>query len=388
MKEKMIGVLPLGAYTSQEWFDKEMKNIFSNSWQFAGLVEDVANAGDYITVQAGLNNIFIMRSHTMEIKAYHNVCRHRGTQLLQAKGTKLKVITCPYHDWVYDVQGNLISVPEKEAEFPDLKHPLKECGLNLHEAKVGVFKGMLFVHPDKNAKPLSQYFEEVEPFLGPHKVEELVEYSERDGAPFYSKIIEANWKIIVENYIDHYHLSHLHKNTLNMYNHKKAKFGWAGKHYWFYEPLVPKYAADVNKISPFPLIDSIPENQIGAYVPWFFPNIGISESESSWSTFHVEPISPTKTKVTIRTKVMNVDEAQWNNQYQKASVHPFWEKYEETETDSSPLQSGDFMKEDVYVCEQMQKSLQSPYFSVGKMAVKGEKAILQFQEHVLSFLSE
>jgi Rieske 2Fe-2S family protein len=388
--KKTIYQLPIEAYTSQEWLDLELKSIFSKTWQFAGLVEDVSKPGDFITVQTGLNNIFVMMGHDLKIRAFHNICRHRGTQLLRSVGKNQKAITCPYHDWVYDVTGNLISIPELNTEFPNLSHPLKDCGLNLHQASVDVFKGMLFVHPDSNPISLSTYFADVEPFLGPHKVEELVEYTEEPGKPFYSEIIHANWKIIVDNYIDHYHLSHLHKNTLNMYDHKNARFGWAGPHYWFYERLVPEYEKDAANLSPYVLIDSVPENQIGAYVPWFFPNIGISEAEGTWSTFHVQPLAPNKTLVTIRTKTMNVSDTKATEQYIKSGLNEFWKKYEtKLESDNlDPILSGDFMKEDIYACEQLQKSLKSPYFSIGAQAEKGEYAIEKFQTIIKEWIEK
>ena len=106
-------ILPVEAYTSQEWYDKEQELIFGNTWQFAGLVEDIQDAGDYITVQCGHQNIVIVKGSDQRLRAFHNLCRHRGTQLLRAVGKKQKAMTCPYHDWTYDLTGQLISVPEK-----------------------------------------------------------------------------------------------------------------------------------------------------------------------------------------------------------------------------------------------------------------------------------
>ncbi len=393
MGKKMMHDLPVEAYTSQEWFDLEMKEIFSKTWQFAGLIEDVQEPGDYISVQAGLNNIFIVKGRDGRLRAFHNMCRHRGTQLLRAVGKGKKAITCPYHDWTYDLEGNLISLPKQKEEFPELKGELHKCGLNLHEASVDIFKGMLFVHPNKNAPSIMEFFGEVEPYLGPHIVEELVEYKEKDETPFYTKEIQANWKIIVENYIDHYHLAHLHEGTLNMYDHAKAEFGWAGPHYWFYEPLIPAYAQDVKNASPQPLIDSVSEDKIGAYVPWLFPNIGITEGESAWNTFHVTPLAPDRTLVVIRSKMMNVSEWEFTKQYTKSSMSKVWQHYGnkgkyDGDPETDPMASGDFMLEDIYACEQQQKSLQSPFFSVGAQAQRGEFAIRKFQSVVKEWIEK
>jgi Rieske 2Fe-2S family protein len=389
--KQMMHALPVEAYTSQEWYDLEQKHLFSTTWQFAGFVEDVVNPGDYISVQAGLNNIFIVKGRDNRLRAFHNMCRHRGTQLLRAVGKTQKAITCPYHDWTYDLEGKLISIPKKEEEFPQLAgKELHKCDLNLHEASVDIFKGMLFVHPDKNAPSIMEFFGGVEPYLGPHIPEELIESPDEKGKPFYTKEIKANWKIIVENYIDHYHLAHLHEGTLDMYDHSKAVYGWEGPHYWFYEPLQADYRADVENAAPMPLIKAVPKENIGAYVPWLFPNIGLGENESAWSTFHAIPIAPDRTLVVIRSKVENASTWEFTKQATKSSMHSIWAKYGNKgkyEGDpSDPMASGDFMAEDIYACEQQQKSLQSPMFSVGAQAQKGEYAIRRFQEEVKKWM--
>ena len=392
--KKMMHALPVEAYTSQEWFDLEMKTVFSTTWQFAGLVEDVANPGDYVSVQAGLNNIFIVKGRDNRLRAFHNMCRHRGTQLLRAVGKNQKAITCPYHDWTYDLEGKLVSVPKKEEEFPDLcNKELHDCGLNLHEASVDIFKGMLFVHPDINAPNIMEFFGDVEPHLGPHVVEELVEYSENEGEAFYTKEIKANWKVIVENYIDHYHLAHLHEGTLNMYDHAKAEFGWKGSHYWFHEPLVSEYQNDIENASPQPLIKVNKSDNIRVFVPWLFPNIGISEGEAAWSTFHLTPLAPDRTLVVIRSKVERANEREFTKQFTKSSMSKVWQHFGNTgkyegNAENDPMASGDFMAEDVYACEQQQKSLSSPMFSVGARAQRGEYAVMRFQEEVKKWMKK
>lgn len=386
---RMMHALPVEAYTSEEWFHLEMKHIFSKTWQFAGLVEDVQNAGDYIAVQAGLNNIFIVKGRDNRLRAFHNICRHRGTQLIRAVGKDQKALTCPYHDWTYDLEGNLLSVPKQNEEFPELKDKkLHDCDLNLHEASVDIFKGMLFVHPDKNAPSIMEFFGEVEPYLGPHVPEELIEMEDA----VYDKVIHANWKIIAENYFDQYHLAYLHSNTLNMYDHANAEFGWIGPHYWFFERLIPEYEENLDSIAQAVPLD-IPKDQLGAYVPWFFPNIGITEGEATWSTFHAIPISANETRVVIRTKVKNVSDWQHGKQMTKSSLSSFWSRINyggkyQGDAKSDPMASGDFMAEDVYACEQQQKSLQSPFFSIGAQAQHGEYALEKFQTIIRDWIKK
>ena len=75
---KTVPILPLEAYTDQEWFDREQERIFSRTWAFAGLAEDITEPGQYVSVQAGLNNIFIVMGEDRKLRAFHNICRHRG----------------------------------------------------------------------------------------------------------------------------------------------------------------------------------------------------------------------------------------------------------------------------------------------------------------------
>ena len=373
-------VLPVEAYTSQAWFDQEMETIFSRTWQMAGFIEDLTEPGDYITFQAGLHNIIVLLDDDKQLRAFHNVCRHRGTQLLRASGKRKKLLTCPYHDWTYNLNGELKGIPERKDQFPNLD--LKT--LCLHKAAVGIWRGMIFVHPDPNADDLANWFGSVEPYLGPHQPEKLMEYIE--GRARHE--INANWKIIVENYIDGYHLAHLHSETLYMYAHRQQKTGFAGNHFHFFEPLSPKYLDGIENNSPLPLIDHIPKDKIGAYVPMLFPNLGLGESESSWSTFYIIPVAPDKSIVELRTKVMPVSD--WQFMAQEWKSWNFFktfkgDKYKTGDPDD-PLASGDFMIEDIYVCEQQQRSFKSPYFSVGAIAKDLEQSVYQYQRNVKAFV--
>lgn len=369
--------LPVEAYTSQEWFDREQERIFSRTWRYAGFAEDISEPGQYISVQAGLNNLFIVMGRDRRLRAFHNLCRHRGTQLLRAVGKAQKVITCPYHDWTYNLEGNLESVPEEEHEFGQID---KSC-LGLKPASVDLWRGMLFVHPDPAAGSIVEWFGEIEPKLGPHRVEELVEYPE--GRVEYE--IAANWKIVVDNYIDVYHLAHLHAGTLAMYDHSSAEYGFVGPHYAFREPLSADYAADLERNSPTPLI--LPVDQAAAYVPMLFPGIGLAESESNWATFIITPLAPDRTRVENRVRVANV--SGWEFTKQSWRSYSFWKgkvkpKYD-GDGEEDPMASGDFTAEDIYACEQQQRSLQSPHFEVGP-AARGEGPVIAHQQVVLDYM--
>ncbi|BDD09332.1 hypothetical protein FUAX_17640 [Fulvitalea axinellae] len=377
-KDRKMPVLPVEAYTSTEWLEMEQEKIFGNTWQFAGFPEDLKNPGDYITVQCGKQNILVVKGRDQRLRAFHNLCRHRGTQLLRAVGKAQKAITCPYHDWTYDLTGQLVNVPEKEKEFPDLDMG-KIC---LHKASVDIWRGMVWAHPSPEAPSIAEWFRGCKEKLGPHNPDKLLEYPDTG----YEKTINANWKIVAENYIDVYHLAHLHSSTLNMYDHAKAEFGFVGDHYLFREPLAKDYRDNLDKLMPFKRITEMTDEHLGAYVPWLFPNVGLAESESSWSVFVAIPLAPDKTKVIVRTKLQPMTDMEYYKQSE--SSKKWWPKIMGMDTkygnydEDDPMASGDFMQEDIYVCEQQQKSLSNPLFGVEATAQHGESTVRGFQERI------
>ncbi|WP_240138182.1 aromatic ring-hydroxylating oxygenase subunit alpha [Streptomyces sp. MUM 178J] len=375
----MYHELPVDAYTSWEWYQREQDRIFSRVWRYAGFAEDISEPGQYISVQAGANNILIVMGRDHRLRAFHNICRHRGTQLLRATGKAQRAVTCPYHDWTYDLEGCLIAVPNAEREYPS---GIDKSQLGLKAASVDIWRGMLFVHPDppERSPSLAEWFGAVDPHLGPVQPAELTEIP----AQRTSMEVKANWKILVENYVDVYHLSHLHSATLDMYDHAKAEYGWHGSHYAFWEPLV---AMDGDRHDNGGRGGS---GDHGAWVPMLFPGIGFATSDSEWSTYIITPLAPDLTRVESRTK--RVSKSTWNSlwsEWPSTRGRPEGQKAKvgkkEAEGRDDPLASGNFIAEDNYVCEQQQKSMTSPFFEVGP-AAQGESPVVNHQRVVLSFL--
>ena len=386
IKHQQQGLLPVAAYTSQAWFDWEMKALWGRNWQFAGMVDDLANPGDYMAVQVGVYPLFIVRGPDHRLRAFHNICRHRGTQLLRAKGKSEKNIVCPYHNWTYSLNGDLKRIPEQETQFAG--QDIDTGSLCLFKAKVDTWREMIFVHPDPDACSLIAYLGDVPNHVGPHQVDKLVE----DEANLYTKEIKANWKIFVENAIDGYHLDHLHPDTLNMYNHKKQSNQHVGRHWVFWEPLSDWYAADLHNLAPYGVIDHLPPDSLGGYLYHLFPSLIVTETEGSWSTLHIKPLAPDRTLVEIRVRTMPLTTSQqasqeiknwmaWGRRLTNTPTNDGSDDNMATEDD--PLYSGDFMQEDIFACEQQQKGMSSPMYATGPTA-RDEQSILRFHEAILA----
>jgi len=385
IKHQQQGLLPIAAYTSQAWFDWEMESLWSNNWHFAGMATDLANPGDYMTVQVGVHPIFVVRGQDHRLRAFHNLCRHRGTQLLRAKGKSDKNIVCPYHNWTYSLNGELKRIPEQDTQFAD--QDIDMGSLCLFKAKVDVWREMIFVHPDPDTDSLMAYLGDVPNHVGPHQVDKLVE----NEGTYYTKEVKANWKILVENAIDGYHLSHLHPDTLNMYDHKKQVNQHVGPHWVFWEPLADWYQADLHNMAPYGIIDHIPEDKLGGYLYHLFPSVLITETEGSWSTLQFKPTAPDHTIVEVRTRTMPLTTSayasqqvkNWMSWGRRLTNHPPNDGADDNmATEDDPLYSNDFMEEDVFACEQQQKAMSSPLYATGPTA-RDEKSIIRFHKAVI-----
>ena len=399
------GLLPVEAYTSQAWFDWEQEALFPKTWNFAGLVTDIAEPGDYVSVQCGIYPIFIVRGQDHRLRAFHNLCRHRGTQLLRAKGKSQKQIVCPYHNWTYSLNGQLETIPEEDSQYAHVE--IDKSAFCLHQASVETWQNMVFVHPDPHPKPLMDWLADVPQHMGPHQPEKLKEYD--DMRVQYA--INANWKILMENFIDGYHLSHLHEDTLNMYDHQKQEWHFTGDHWVFYEPLEESFRKNVKSQSPLPIIDHVPEEDIGAYLQILFPTVGITQTESIWSTFQFIPIAPDKTLLDIRTLTMPLPPGSMALMGAYEGIKGMFQRKNRSQTlvdivesfsvgswgtwgeafdlkdkkQEDPLTSGDFMAEDIYACEQQQKAMRSPLYSTAPMS-KDESSVLELHKIITTYL--
>lgn len=363
-------ILNKEAYTSKDWFKKEQDIIFSNTWQFVGFVEDFEKIGTHKCFNIGKHHIIITKDKTGKLHALHAECRHRGNILDPKQSNKRNIIVCPYHNWTYDLTGKLIGVPERK----DIKLT-KDLGLR--KASISVFKTLVFVNPDPSYEPLEEYLKPLIPHLGPHIPEDLMEYKEK----YNSYIVDCNWKIFVENYIDGYHLDYLHKNTLNMYDHKKQESKFVGKHWTFVEPLTNDYLLSIKKNkSYYKPLKQLSEEQYKAHVHLVYPNFGITETESTWTIMTIEPINESQTKLTFRTRLDK-------NLAKKTSSVVHSETPIRTSDYKDPLNSGDFMIEDMFVCENIQKAINNDSYKPGPHHESKEDAILKFQEIIKNHMN-
>ena len=321
-------------YTDAAVLATERARLFTRSWALVASNEEVASPGAYVTAFVGGMPLAVVRGHDGVLRAFHNVCRHRGITLLEGAGTVGRFMTCPYHQWSYASTGELARVPQADDQFPSLEL----CDHGLVEAKVAVWGGMVFVNPSTDSPPLADAMSgldrRLERFLaGPLRQVALVQYE-----------AACNWKLLVENHIDVYHLWYLHAKTLAAYDHRAFTWESLGDNWWSLEPLKARPGRPAN------WVPSDMDGTIGAYL--LFPNLMLVTTDDYFASYDADPVTPDRTRLTLRVRARA-----------------------DADADELVTAIRSFMAEDVAACERLQHGTASPWFGVAALATTHEEPI-------------
>jgi phenylpropionate dioxygenase-like ring-hydroxylating dioxygenase large terminal subunit len=184
--------LPWSWYSDAEVLRLEQERIFRGVWQYAGRLDQVAEPGSYFAGRAGDVPVVVTRARDGELRAFLNVCRHRGSVVAAGEGRR-ESLQCPYHAWTYGLDGTLRSAPRGEEVI--------EEGLSLLPLSLETWGPFVFVSPDPGAAPLRET-------LG-----ELHDAVPVEGLTFHHRVeyeLEANWKVACENFLECYHCAVAH----------------------------------------------------------------------------------------------------------------------------------------------------------------------------------
>ncbi len=193
-----------GRYTSQDFFDLEMKHLWTKMWLYAAHESQVPEAGSYLLLDIPWASIFLIRGEDNKIRAFYNVCSHRGAPIVRDKEGKERLLRCTYHQWGYNTQGKLVSVMH-ERDFAETFD--KSC-LGLVEVKCESWNGLIFVNEDPNASPLLEW-------LGMIADEfEQFEMDKLRPAAIRSYELTCNWKLTMDAFLEVYHIKGIHPKTV------------------------------------------------------------------------------------------------------------------------------------------------------------------------------
>ncbi len=192
--------MPPQAYCDEAFLALEKARVLAPEWHCVGRADDLAETGDYLTHEIAGEAVFALRDGQGRLRAFSNVCRHRLATLLSGRGW-VKRIVCPYHAWNYDLEGRLKSAPFMPENFDPATICLPELGLE-------VWQGWLYLNLDRDAPPLAPRLAGLERSLANFR---MAEYR-----PLFrtEEVWETNWKCLIENFTEPYHLFHVHSKTV------------------------------------------------------------------------------------------------------------------------------------------------------------------------------
>jgi len=198
--------LPGRAYRDKDILAKEFSQWFENTWLFVGCAHEIPAPGDLLPIP--YLRLFLARDEDNVVRAYHNVCRHRGHELVQSAIQGSRTITCPYHGWCYDLKGRLRSTTQfggKAGEFATGFTPHK---FGLMSVRCEQWHDWMFVNIDGNAPPLDKHLGALQGRLSKFDFSNLRHIHTLEHGE-----VKSNWKLIMENSLEPYHTPFVHKQT-------------------------------------------------------------------------------------------------------------------------------------------------------------------------------
>lgn len=345
--------LPAEAYVSPDVFAWEKANFFEGSWVCVGRGLDLPRPGDRKAVTVGSESVLLVRDEQDALRAFFNVCRHRGHELLGAGVCDTaRVIRCPYHAWVYGLDGKLKGAPHfgDRADFNRDDYPLQPV-------RVEEWHGWVFVNISGDSPSFAEHIGNLGEFMAPYEPERLV------SAVRHEYVIQSNWKIIVENYHECYHCPQIHPELCRVtppdsgYN-INPDGAWAGG------TMELMDFADTMSLTGeslgVPLRGLNEEQRRQVLYFGYFPNLLLSPHPDYVMTHRIEPLGPDSSL--IECEWLFPPEAVEQEGFDPSYASEFWDITN---------------KEDWGACEAVQRGVSSRGYKQGPLA-PDEDAVYDF----------
>lgn len=323
--------MPAARYTDPRFYDLELKQLFAKQWLFAGVTTELPDVGSYKLWKRSGVNVVLVRGKDQKIRAFYDTCRHRGASVVQGETGKARVLTCNFHCWTYDLEGQLRGVPAKH-EFPNFE----KSQHNLVPLRCEQWGNLIFVNRDMKAKSLAEHLGRA------GREHDYMDFDKRKYVKTLCVDLNCNWKVAIDAFQEGYHLFHTHKNTVNPFweSHGLVLRLWPNGHSFMLCPAKPDRPTWMMEISSH---DSRHELTRGTQTTTtIFPNTIFTLAEFMMPIFTWWPtgLNTCQFEVTVIT-VGEVDE----------KAHK--------DADTLLQQLTAVLKEDISNMEPMQKSLEA-----------------------------
>ena len=331
--------VPSTWYTDPRQLWIENKAIFTTEWQLVGHESQFAEPGSSICLTIAGNPIIVLRTESGDIRAYLNVCKHRGGPLAVKQGTK-SMLQCQYHGWTYSSDGSLRGVPHfNYVELFDKKD------FGLRPVRLETWQGLIFVNLDDQAASLPSKMEGISERIAAIDITKM---------RFYTRtvdVIQCNWKVYADNFLEGYHIPIVHPELAKLLDYSQYVTETAENYSLQYSPFVSEGA------------DNPYQAENGeAFYYFLFPNIMLNILPGRLQTNIIEPVGHDKCRVIFDFYYTDPQNA-----------------LETGLIESDMNYSAEIQKEDIEICEQVQLGLSSDAYDKGRFSVERELGVWHFQ---------
>jgi len=352
-------------YTDPAILDAEKSRIFRRTWQLVGTLttpcgqvndakRTIADPESFFTVDVIGEPVVVVRDKQGTLRAFSNVCRHRAGPIAQGSGCK-NVFRCGYHGWTYTLDGRLIGTPDVEGvEFFD------RSTMGMFPLRLETWEQLIFVNFDQNAEPLSAYLGKIPEQARGFQFEGLQSVERRDY------IIDCNWKVYVDNYLEGYHIPIAHPGLMREIDY--AQYRTATYRYYSqqFAPIRAMKPEDAGERF-YPPGTSLQE----ALYFWIFPNLMLNVYPDNLSTNLIVPLSHDKTLTIFEWFFHDAHSEKVRERIQRAVAF-----------------SDEVQQEDIDLCRSVQRGLNSSTYDRGRYSVKRENGVHHFHMLLSEFLSK
>jgi choline monooxygenase len=345
-------------YTDPQMLEREKQRVFARTWQLVGRAEMVARPGQYFTATVGDEPVLVTRDAGGRLRAFSNVCRHRAGPVAAGSGER-RAFQCGYHGWTYSLEGRLIGTPE----FDGVECWSKEANC-LPEYRVEAWGALVFVNLDRGCGPLSETLGDVQKALERrHDPPGMALAARKDW------FVDCNWKVYVDNYLEGYHIPIVHPSLNRELDYTQYRTDTGRFHSVQYSPIKRSESSRIN-LGPEPGEGA----GGGAGEPdvlyfWVFPNLMLNVYPDNFSTNLILPLGPQRTLTVFEWYFRDPERAEAQEAMRRTVEF-----------------SDEIQREDIAICEAVQRGLRSASYTSGRYSVKRENGVHHFHGLLAEFL--
>jgi choline monooxygenase len=351
--------LPSRFYRDPDILDAEKVRVFGRTWQLVAHWSDLAREGDFVPVTVLDEPVVLVHGTDGALRAFYNVCRHRAGQVALTRGNR-RSLQCRYHGWTYGLDGALRAAPEME-----LTEDFDPACFGLQPVRVERWGPFVFVNLDDHAPPLAEMLGSIpaEVAAAGFDISAMARVERRDY------IVECNWKVYVDNYLEGYHIPIAHPALFREIDYDAYRIET--------QRYYSKQLAPVRELKPGQEIGRdrrylrSPDGEEDALYYWLFPNTMFNFYPDNMSTNVILPLGPERTLTVF----------EWY--FAQPGTGGGWESMQQTIGFSDEIQ-----QEDIVLCEQVQRGLRSRSYDTGRFSAKRENGVHHFQSLIQEFLAD